>query len=100
MSLIAFNSLFRTLYPDDDDDAVEEKEESSKEGDEIVMHQKKDGDGEIKGIAVQVVKNCLSELEEPDKNNAKPAMRILVSLMSASSKFFLSLSLCTSCNPF
>ena len=74
LALITFHSLFSTLYPD----SLPEKKEDN---DEIMV----DREERIEGIAVQVVRNSLDELEEPEKSNAKPALRILVSLIAASS---------------
>jgi len=55
--------------------------EKQEDNDEIMA----DREERIEGIAVQVVRNSLDELEEPEKSNAKPALRILVSLIAASS---------------
>lgn len=40
----------------------------------------------VEGVGIKVVANSLDELKEPDKSNAKPAIRILAALISSSSE--------------
>ncbi|GAA5933513.1 Met18p [Sporobolomyces koalae] len=82
LALLTFHSLFATLYPDSDTNQTEQ------DGGDQAMRDAADAraDEVVKGIAVQVVKNSLDELEEPDKSNAKPAMRILVTIAAASQR--------------
>ncbi|GAA6059776.1 hypothetical protein JCM10212_001984 [Sporobolomyces blumeae] len=116
LALETFESLFGTLYPDPDPLAGDEEDGKDRvpaqgEGDQV-MHDgtsardevgramdadadadaggeartKRDNRREVRGIAVQVLQNSLDELDEPDKNNAKPALEILVSLTRASNR--------------
>lgn len=41
----------------------------------------------IEGIGIKVVANSLDELREPEKSNAKPAVRILAALQASSSRY-------------
>lgn len=40
----------------------------------------------VEGVGVKVVANSLDELKEPDKSNAKPAVKILAALIGSSSE--------------
>ncbi|GAA6016857.1 hypothetical protein JCM11491_001829 [Sporobolomyces phaffii] len=77
LALETFHALFNTLYPD--------PAPRDGEGEDVVMEDSTKDDT-VKGIAVQVVKNCLDEVDEPEKSNAKPATRILVTLAAASKR--------------
>lgn len=98
LALTTFQSLFATLYPDVAPASV--KEHGAEDGEEMVV----DHPTEIKGVGVKVVANSLEELQEPDKSNATPAVRILTSLINSSSELFcsnrVSPSLIDSLQPF
>lgn len=96
LAIIAFQSLFATLYPDPsslvrvggdptmlpveegDEDAIEVDRDDTVMLTEVPMG--------VEGVGVKVVANSLEELKEPDKSNAQPAVRILAALTQASSK--------------
>ncbi|GAA5979071.1 hypothetical protein JCM5350_007056 [Sporobolomyces pararoseus] len=82
LALECFYSLFKTLYPDHDDD----RGRGGGRGEDTEMKESVgEEEEEEKGIVVQVVENSLEELQEPEKRDAKPAMRILI-VVAASSK--------------
>lgn len=84
LALHTFRSLYATLYPDHLALPVEETHAS--DGADVEMSSAADAeDDEIEGVAVKAVLNSLDELQEPDKNNAKPAVRILTAFIAASS---------------
>ncbi|BGP41533.1 hypothetical protein JCM10450v2_005582 [Rhodotorula kratochvilovae] len=82
LALGTMRSLFTTLYPDaaasDDTEMATASEDGADEA--------KDETDKIEGVAVKVVQNSLDELAEPEKNNAKPAMRILTALIASSNR--------------
>ncbi|GAA5820973.1 hypothetical protein JCM3770_006154 [Rhodotorula araucariae] len=82
LALGTMRALFATLYPDratiEDVEMVSAGEEGAGE--------KTDEIDKIEGVAVKVVQNSLDELAEPEKNNAKPAMRILTALIASSNR--------------
>ncbi|GAA5832383.1 hypothetical protein JCM11251_006429 [Rhodosporidiobolus azoricus] len=97
LSLSTLRSLFSTLYPDaspplttheEDAEMPSEEEKAAKKGDKEEKY--------VEGVAIQVAENCLDELKEPEKNNAKPAVRILAALIASSARlahYVLSVSL-------
>lgn len=99
LAVVAFQSLFATLYPDPSSLVrvggdpslvpVEEGDEDSiaVEEDELVAVLT-ELPLAVEGVGVKVIANSLEELREPDKSNAKPAVRILAALMLASSTIF------------
>jgi hypothetical protein len=74
LSLQTLSVLLKTLYTppslDPDAMAVDDSESST-------LHDKEIKEVVIEGIAVKMCNICLSELEEPEKNNARPAVRVL-----------------------
>jgi DNA repair/transcription protein MET18/MMS19 len=85
LALATFRSLFSTLYPDHVPSPVSE----TTIGGEDAEMQTGEAAGakveeKIAGVAVQVVDNSLDEFKEPEKNNAKPAVRILTALIASS----------------
>lgn len=82
LALAAFTSLFATLYPDMPTARITE---ISEHGDTDQSMPAADSQDDIRGVAVKVVANALEELKEPDKSNAKPAVRILTAFMASSS---------------
>jgi DNA repair/transcription protein MET18/MMS19 len=87
-ALATFRSLFSTLYPDSIPSPVHETI-ISPTGEDAEMTtvedvKEKKVEEKIVGVAVQVVENSLDEFKEPEKNNAKPAVRILTALIAAS----------------
>lgn len=92
LALASFRSLFSTLYPDSTPSAVSETL-LTPGGEDAEMVPVEDGaeekgDEKIVGIVVQVVENSLDEFKEPEKNNAKPAVRILTALIASSGASF------------
>ncbi|GAA5964949.1 hypothetical protein JCM21900_001908 [Sporobolomyces salmonicolor] len=86
LALVTFHSLFATLYPDATSLVVESTVHGGEGEDaEMATAQPLAHDG-VEGVAVKVVENSLDELKEPDKNNAKPAVRILCALMASSNR--------------
>jgi DNA repair/transcription protein MET18/MMS19 len=81
LALATAQSLFRTLYPDVS--PVEVPKLQTVDEDEEMPMEMTTG---VQGIGVKVVQNSLEELKEPDKSNAKPAVRILAALIGASSE--------------
>ncbi|GAA6003750.1 hypothetical protein JCM10207_003581 [Rhodosporidiobolus poonsookiae] len=107
LALKTLRSLFATLYPDStpaapangaDESAPpltpggEDTVMTSPEGGESASaaeqdeEQKPKAGDKIEGVALKVVENSLDELNEPEKNNAKPAVRILTALIAASDR--------------
>ncbi|GAA5866345.1 hypothetical protein JCM8547_000746 [Rhodosporidiobolus lusitaniae] len=80
-ALTTFRSLFSTLYPDSPSAKSEDIDMSSVEEKEQKVDEEK-----VEGVAVKVVENSLDEFKEPEKNNAKPAVRILTALMASSAR--------------
>lgn len=99
LAVVAFQSLFATLYPDLSTVArvgadasittVEEADEETVTAEDAAMVI--DSPLGVTGVGIKVVNNSLEELREPDKSNAKPAVRILAALMLASSMFLIAL---------
>ncbi|GAA5981336.1 hypothetical protein JCM11641_005289 [Rhodosporidiobolus odoratus] len=83
LALTTFHSLYSTLYPDS---LPSESATSAGEDSEMPSSDEKDQRDKVEGIAIQVVENSLDEFKEPEKNNAKPAVRILTALMAASNR--------------
>lgn len=89
LALVTFKSLFSTLYPDVtltsvvNLQTVDEDEEMTSE-----IEVEQSNPTGVSGIGVKVVANSLDELREPDKSNAKPAVKILAALIASSSTFF------------
>ncbi|KAK4050301.1 hypothetical protein OIV83_003622 [Microbotryomycetes sp. JL201] len=81
LSLSALQSLFATLYPDGETPASVV---------DVDMHMPEVGKiphaDDIEGVAVKVVGSALEELKEPDKSNAKPACRVLSTLLLSSDR--------------
>lgn len=75
LALEAYGSLFKTLYPDRPAAVVTS---SSANDMDVDVTEPLDA----KGVAEKVTKNCLNELDEPEKSNAKPATRILSVMVS------------------
>ncbi|GAA5888696.1 hypothetical protein JCM6882_009055 [Rhodosporidiobolus microsporus] len=92
LSLSTFRSLFSTLYPDvlpSTTASAGEDAEMPSAAEQDAQAQAQKGDKEennIEGVAIQVVENALDELKEPEKNNAKPAVRILTALIASSAR--------------
>ena len=80
LALTTFQSLFATLYPDNPPALVKEV---GAEDEEMATVESPKG---VEGVGVKVVANSLDELKEPDKSNAKPAIKILAALIASSSK--------------
>ncbi|GJN90351.1 hypothetical protein Rhopal_003362-T1 [Rhodotorula paludigena] len=89
LALTTMRSLFSTLYPDEDASSapatVDESVHAPPETEDSEMVPARQ-DEQIEGVAVQVVQNSLDEMAEPDKNNAKPAVRILTALIASSNR--------------
>ncbi|SCZ87643.1 BZ3500_MvSof-1268-A1-R1_Chr2-2g05109 [Microbotryum saponariae] len=95
LALECLRALYSTLYPDTSPVSITTTTLQSDE---------KDGDAEmpaadadeitksapaptgVEGIAIKVVQNSLDELREPDKSNAKPAVKILNALICSSDR--------------
>lgn len=96
LALTTMRSLFSTLYPDEDASSapatVNESVHAPPETEDSEMVPARQ-DEQIEGVAVQVVQNSLDEMAEPDKNNAKPAVRILTALIASSSACSLPVTL-------
>ncbi|GEM08663.1 DNA repair/transcription protein [Rhodotorula toruloides] len=87
LALHTFRSLYATLYPDHPARRVDEADHTTSEGGDVEMSSSMDAEDEkIEGVAVKAVLNSLDELQEPDKNNAKPAVRILTAFIAASNR--------------
>lgn len=84
LALTALQSLFATLYPDIPPVSVAQLQ-TVEEDEEMPADTPALSSTGIHGIGVKVVANSLDELKEPDKSNAKPAVKILASLLSSSS---------------
>ncbi|BGP33480.1 hypothetical protein JCM10296v2_005284 [Rhodotorula toruloides] len=85
LALHTFRSLYATLYPDHPALPVEETH-AAVGGDVEMSSAAAAEDDKIEGVAVKAVLNSLDELQEPDKNNAKPAVRILTAFIAASNR--------------
>ncbi|KAM0786372.1 hypothetical protein ACM66B_001840 [Microbotryomycetes sp. NB124-2] len=81
LSLSAMQSLFATLYPDETPASVESGDVHMAE-----LEDKGATSEELAGVAVKVVGNAIEELKEPDKSNAKPACRVLSTLIMTSAR--------------
>ncbi|GAA6032143.1 hypothetical protein JCM8097_007094 [Rhodosporidiobolus ruineniae] len=87
LALSTFRSLFATLYPDSLSAPAPVQGGEDVEMTTAGAAEKKEVEEEkIEGVAVQVVENSLDELKEPEKNNAKPAVRILTALIASSAR--------------
>ncbi|GAA5883105.1 hypothetical protein JCM3774_002857 [Rhodotorula dairenensis] len=85
LALLAVRALYSTLYPDVTPSSTSrprEGETSAAEDTEM----SDEGGAAVEGVAVKMVQNSLDELKEPDKNNAKPAVRILTALVCSSGR--------------
>lgn len=87
-ALMAIRALYSTLYPDESSVSIPH---AAADGEDTPMTDRPSEVGAIEGVAVKMVQNSLEELGEPDKNNAKPAARILTALISSSSMCLYSL---------
>lgn len=85
LALHTFRSLYATLYPDHPALPVVEETHAADGGDVEMSSPADTEEDKIEGVAVKAVLNSLDELQEPDKNNAKPAVRILTAFVAASS---------------
>ncbi|GAA5990089.1 hypothetical protein JCM10908_005818 [Rhodotorula pacifica] len=79
LALLAVRALYSTLYPDPSAAATATGNDEDTEMDT-------EGSRAIEGVAMKMVQNSLDELKEPDKNNAKPAARILTALICSSDR--------------
>ncbi|GAA5841768.1 hypothetical protein JCM9279_003101 [Rhodotorula babjevae] len=96
LALGTMRALFATLYPDETLDsssaaaqpvAPEGEDAEMQPVSELVVESATCGDEDkVEGVAVKVVQNSLDELAEPEKNNAKPAVRILTALVASSTR--------------
>ncbi|GAA5902120.1 hypothetical protein JCM8208_002481 [Rhodotorula glutinis] len=97
LALGTMRALFATLYPDETLDgsgagvaqpvAPEGEDAEMQPVSELVLEAPKDDkEDKVEGVAVKVVQNSLDELAEPEKNNAKPAVRILTALVASSAR--------------
>ncbi|TKA55992.1 hypothetical protein B0A53_01695 [Rhodotorula sp. CCFEE 5036] len=95
LALLAVRALYSTLYPDSDSRTTSTTTvAASGSGGDVEMNEAGGGEGgkppatstAVEGVAVKMVQNSLDELKEPDKNNAKPAMRILTALVCSSDR--------------
>lgn len=93
LALGTMRALFATLYPDetlDGSGAVAQPEGEDAEmqpvSELVVEGEPRGGEDKdkVEGVAVKVVQNSLDELAEPEKANAKPAVRILTALIASS----------------
>ncbi|GAA6018123.1 hypothetical protein JCM8202_000190 [Rhodotorula sphaerocarpa] len=82
-ALMAIRALYSTLYPDESSVSIPH---AAADGEDTPMTDRPSEVGAIEGVAVKMVQNSLEELGEPDKNNAKPAARILTALISSSNR--------------
>ena len=101
LALLAVRALYLTLYPDSNSRTASTAENAgSGSGEDAEMSEAGGAEGAkypaaatvVEGVAVKMVQNSLDELKEPDKNNAKPAVRILTALVCSSGTCFFSLS--------
>ncbi|BGP09496.1 hypothetical protein JCM10049v2_005369 [Rhodotorula toruloides] len=86
LALHTFRSLYATLYPDHPALPVVEETHAADGGDVEMSSPADTEEDKIEGVAVKAVLNSLDELQEPDKNNAKPAVRILTAFVAASNR--------------
>ncbi|BGP17780.1 hypothetical protein JCM10213v2_005822 [Rhodosporidiobolus nylandii] len=84
LALRTFQALYSTLYPDTPSPAPADGDAEMVDASAASVGEK--GGEKIEGVAVQVVDNCLDELKEPEKQNAKPAVRILTALVGSSGR--------------
>ncbi|GAA5932916.1 hypothetical protein JCM3775_005263 [Rhodotorula graminis] len=97
LALGTMRALFATLYPDEtlDGSGAAVAQPVAPEGEDAEMQPVSElvvesaaaaPEDKIEGVAVKVVQNSLDELAEPEKNNAKPAVRILTALVASSAR--------------
>lgn len=98
LALLAVRALYSTLYPDSESRTTTPEVAGKGSGGDVEMDEAGGGEGVkppaitttaaaatvVEGVAVKMVQNSLDELKEPDKNNAKPAVRILTALVCSS----------------